>query len=333
VIMLDEVNSHRSLGNKDALLTVLFDCLLEKDVKSRSALFDLFVLRHPNLVHQFDGIITLLKCMRYITVEGDTILLGAVKSYLSNVQKGEYLDGYQFFADLFMSMGIDRISNDSLFSFSNMRYNSDAMRYYVIDHQIPFRYLLLRNLLLSTNFLQRNPNFTYYLDVRDEFTADFRVQIADKALIAETQRRKLTLEQLKLRMAQQERAGLEAEEFVLSFERSRLARHPSRHHIVSVSSEYANAGYDIESYNSIDSLVIDRFIEVKSYQGKAVFYWSNNERQKAEELQDNYFVYLVDRDRIRESDYHPHIISNPQRLIAQGWGIVVEPDGWKVTLA
>jgi len=42
-----------------------------------------------------------------------------------------------------------------------------------------------------------------------------------------------------------------------------------------------NAGYDIQSFNDNKSIIIDKFIEVKSYEGTPYFYWSKNEVEVA----------------------------------------------------
>lgn len=54
-----------------------------------------------------------------------------------------------------------------------------------------------------------------------------------------------------------------------------------------VTDEFANAGYDIESFQNLDSIIIDRFIEVKSFENKIQFYWSKNELEKAKEIYEN----------------------------------------------
>ena len=71
------------------------------------------------------------------------------------------------------------------------------------------------------------------------------------------------------------------------------------------------AGYDIISYKSLESSVLDRFIEVKSYSAEKKFYWSKNERDRALELQDAYCIYLVNTNKINKGKYEPEIIVNP----------------------
>jgi len=51
------------------------------------------------------------------------------------------------------------------------------------------------------------------------------------------------------------------------------------------------------------SVLLDKFIEVKSYSGDPYFYWSRNEVKVAETEKNNYFLYLVNRDEMNDIDY------------------------------
>ena len=99
-----------------------------------------------------------------------------------------------------------------------------------------------------------------------------------------------------------------------------------------ISEEFVNAGYDIESFNASDSISIDRFIEVKSYDGEKSFFWSKNEIDKAKELKDRYFLYLVNRKQIGIPSYKPHIIQNPYSRVFENDLWEIEPVNWKITL-
>ena len=76
----------------------------------------------------------------------------------------------------------------------------------------------------------------------------------------------------------------------------------------------AGAGYDILSFHSEKSR--ERFIEVKSYSGeRTYFYWSKNEIKVAGIKKSDYFVYLVNRDKIGSIGYEPIMISDPIKNI------------------
>ncbi len=105
--------------------------------------------------------------------------------------------------------------------------------------------------------------------------------------------------------------GEKGEQFVIEYEKKRLANHQEVHRIQSIARIDYNAGYDIMSFQSPDSIEYDRFIEVKTYRKTPYFYWSINQRTMAKMKGQSYFLYIVDMDKIHEADYTPIIIQNP----------------------
>jgi hypothetical protein len=102
--------------------------------------------------------------------------------------------------------------------------------------------------------------------------------------------------------------------------------------IEQISDLNVGAGYDVVSLISDDSNRIDKFIEVKSYQGKKpYFYWSKNEVRKANEIQENYFLYLVNRDEIDSKEYSPVMISNPYSEVFDSLNWKKECEKWYFT--
>ena len=71
------------------------------------------------------------------------------------------------------------------------------------------------------------------------------------------------------------------------------------------------AGFDILSFSTNQSYILDREVEVKSYVGQPHFYLSRNEYERAKENKNGYFLYIVDREKIDNNDYSPEIIGNP----------------------
>lgn len=86
-------------------------------------------------------------------------------------------------------------------------------------------------------------------------------------------------------------------------------------------SEYnVSAGYDIVSFVSIESLIPDKFIEVKSCSDERwIFYISKNELDVAKRKQDSYFLYLYNRKK-----RNFRIIQNPYKLLFES----EEKDKW-----
>jgi len=132
--------------------------------------------------------------------------------------------------------------------------------------------------------------------------------------------------QLERDLAAQAAAGLLAEEWVLAYERRRLSDHPLRDLIRRVSESDVAAGYDIISFAGTTSIHHDLFIEVKSYGEIKRFFWSRNEIATAAEFGEEYALYLVNRSKMHETDYSPHIITGPT---PEMFG--TEGSGWSVT--
>lgn len=123
----------------------------------------------------------------------------------------------------------------------------------------------------------------------------------------------MTQDQLLQSQAVTSRQGHLGEQFALAFERKRL---PEFLHgkIVHFEEHEIALGYDILSYETPTSILPDRYIEVKTFRGHPHFYWTENEIAAARKYGEHYYLYLVDFDRVGESDYEPQIIPNPAIL-------------------
>lgn len=105
--------------------------------------------------------------------------------------------------------------------------------------------------------------------------------------------------------------GDRGEDYVLALERKRLAGHPLLAQVKVVGRYDVGLGYDIASFESLESRSIDRYIEVKTYNGNPHFFLSQSEYAAAEKFRFSYYLYLVDEARIDTPDYLPTIIRNP----------------------
>jgi hypothetical protein len=140
--------------------------------------------------------------------------------------------------------------------------------------------------------------------------------------------KKLTIEQLKRNLEEQANLGKEAELIVMNYETKRLGNCKSPKLISEVD---VAAGFDIMSYESGDSPVFDRFIEVKSKGKNSSFFWTANEIAKAKLLGNRYYLYLVDISQSRtDAHYEPRIINNPvAEIISPNW--LLEPKSFFVS--
>lgn len=100
-------------------------------------------------------------------------------------------------------------------------------------------------------------------------------------------------------ISKQKKIGELAEEIVLNYEKMRLIKlgcPEKAERVKQVSIDDTRKGYDIESFNGIESDDIspDRFIEVKGTAGKKFsIIWSENEIEKAKDLGSEYWIYSV----------------------------------------
>ncbi|WP_339166914.1 DUF3883 domain-containing protein [Brevibacillus sp. FSL L8-0520] len=180
--------------------------------------------------------------------------------------------------------------------------------YIIKNNYIPFKYSGIRNLLINLGF------FKYSLQVKniliiDESYNDFLISILKPV------REKISLEKLKEMFVLKEKYGKEAEEFVLDYEKKRLYGHLQIDKISRISEIDVNAGYDIISFDSVNSETLDRFIEVKSYSKNMSFYWTKNEIDVSKNKGSSYYLYLVDREKMNQPDFQPYIIANPYDLV------------------
>ena len=134
----------------------------------------------------------------------------------------------------------------------------------------------------------------------------------------------------------QRKNGEKSEEATIEKERTRLRNLGVKESVLDrinrKSKEDSSAGYDIDSFNNAEiGMDFDRFIEVKSTTGDyPIFYWSENEREKARELGDKYFIYIwINFGKSEQRLIEP--IQNPyQQIVEKKHGKVKEIVTWEV---
>ena len=161
-----------------------------------------------------------------------------------------------------------------------------------------------KQLLIDFGAIKAHPSLhlNYYL-INDRYKKLF-----DKTILPEIKKRKIGIDEFKRAMELQQIYGEEAEKFVLAFEKKRLEGKP-----VEWIAEYiVNEGYDIASYNEMNNVRYNRFIEVKSYDGpKPYFYWSRNEYTVAKRKKQEYWLYVVNRSEMNDENYKPLMLQDP----------------------
>ena len=122
------------------------------------------------------------------------------------------------------------------------------------------------------------------------------------------------------------------EQIALEWEKRRLVKlncKKEAQNVEQISEEYANAGFDIRSFDGqSDDLKYDRLIEVKSSTSSEFsIHWSKNETEVAKKYPDNYWIYFIPKiDLLEQSSDEPILIPNPIKNILENkdYNITVE---------
>jgi hypothetical protein len=268
----------------------------------------------------FDGCIPFACEIGLIKVEGERVVL--------NGAFGEFLMSERYMRGKLLEWAFTKLGEDELFaqifSPANISYDVVYNMIQIDSGAFGFRFSNLRRLLMSFEFVDRHPDRQIgKLIVNPKYRALF-----DRFVLPEVRRRKLGLESLEEMLAQRQLRGAEGEEFVLAFEKRRMASHPRVESIQKISDYDVAAGYDIASFSEMDSAEHDRFIEVKSCSVSNRFYWSRNEIDQARIRRSQYYLYLVDPSQLQKNGYEPVMIQNPYEnvFLDESWS--KEPQTW-----
>jgi hypothetical protein len=296
--MLERVLEFSDLGSESQILYITR--LLLKSSANIDDLKKACISKEYAFIRSFDGVVALLHWLDVIKVNG-------VVTLCHNIEKDGFLEHTceMLFSKLASEKQLHRFINDRNLIFS------DSI--YVRNNLINLRFSPIRNLLIKFGLLDKDNLVAHQYIVKK----DYQQWFVDTAVpLIETSQIKINkLSRFKKNQEKLEEMGAAAEAFVLSYERRKRALHANRQNIQIISDLEMGAGFDIKSYLSDKSVLLDKFIEVKSFLGPPHFHWSKNEVDVAKNKQDSYFLYLVDYDRINDIEYQPIIIKNPYKHV------------------
>lgn len=134
----------------------------------------------------------------------------------------------------------------------------------------------------------------------------------------------------------QREIGKKAEYATIDFEMDRLRKLGVKEQVLGrinrISETDTSAGYDIDSFEGPTvGINFDRFIEVKATTGNyPVFYWSENEKEKAKKYGEKYFIYIwINFGKPEQQLIEP--IQNPYRqIVEENYEKVKEISTWRV---
>lgn len=277
-------------------------------VSSSSRESELIQQKYERQGKYFDDSLRLLLEAKLLMQVGDKIILGR----LNKRQVGS-MDASAFGQLLIRSMKktktVYRTEIEKYLSKFSM--NGDEIQY-APETSARLRESGIRNFLLESGIISSgNGENTYVL--KTEFTQLVKIK---------KERRILSSEQFAETLRRQQETGLEAEKYVLKYERRRLAKYPDlTKSIVHVSESDVGAGYDIASFEGDDSRDGHsiRYIEVKAVKlPQTRFFWSQNEIYTSSILGTRYFLYLVPTNHHGTFDSsNLKIIQDPYRTVFQ----------------
>lgn len=200
------------------------------------------------------------------------------------------------------------IENKLLLTSGKIKYDSNRDIYIIKNTDFPLKYSNIRNMLIKLGFLYTDKYSLNNLIINNNYLYIL------KNYLSKVEHR-MSLTKLEKLLEVQKQQGEEAEIFVLNYEIRRLKMLACKNKIKRISNIDVQAGYDIISFNSIESDYPDRFIEVKSYNDEIEFYWTKNELETSKQKKENYYIYLIDRSKMNSEEYIPYIIQNPYNNI------------------
>ena len=290
-IMLNvEINRYNNFGSKEGLFFVYRH--IKEGILSVTSLRQ-FVVRNPGHVDvELNAAILLFTFLDVLDydIELDKIVL-----------KNKDLSSFDCFVSFLEMKIIDFALRENIINLETVSYDAPKDRFYIYKKCIQMKFACFRNLLLTLNVLENRTSNTYY--VSPSFVKFIQPHVKKKKVISQ--------EELLAQLNRQMEQGEAGESFVLEYEKKRLQGHHNIEAIKQVSVIDASAGYDIASFNDLDSKKLDRFIEVKTYSGKLNFHWSSNEMDIAKLKSKHYFIYLVSFEDIGKDGYVPLIIQDP----------------------
>jgi hypothetical protein len=263
------------------------------------------------LLGAFTGILEVMEICSILTINDESVMVDAAslqdwKKFIPNEQLG-----IQIASCLFAHID-EHYKRNPFTSPTNLIFEPSYDMYSISNSLIPAEFLPVRHFLVESGILLPNTNTSSVL-INTEYWTIWSSLIIDKAdeySSGDNHQNDMTLEELLSLNDHLRQIGKEGEDWVLAYEKERMRNH-SRVDMIKIISEHSvKSGYDIISFENIDSVEYDRYIEVKSYSKNLGFYWSKNEVNTARKKGENYCLYLVNRDKMEENNYVPTIITN-----------------------
>ena len=304
--MLQEFSRYTNLGTPKFYKELVG--VIHKSHKpwSKADLNRLFFNRSIDGRSRFEGCFELAIALGILDLaHNETLTLNT--SFLDDIEDAELLSR-RIITNLFKLLKSDEISA-RIFAEANLSIDLVLKTIRITNEAFGFKYTNFKQLLIDFDVLKYiSTEVSSYYVINPDYLNLFKNEV-----LRSYRPRSLSPEELERILELQAQYGIEAELYVLAFENNRLNNECT---LLWVAEYSTSAGYDIASFEDVDSRTYNRFIEVKSYSGsQPYFHWSRNEIDTAFEKGQIYFLYLVDRSKINDVSYSPIIIQNPYKAV------------------
>lgn len=304
--MLKELNQYTNLGTPKFYKELVGVIHASSKPWSKTDLNKLFFNRSIDGRSKFEGCLELALAIGIIELNPNQTL-ALTEQFKKYVDNQESLS-QRIIHNLFDSLKKDEISAQ-IFAEKNLSTDLVLRSIRITNNAFGFTYSNFKQLLIDFDVLKYvSTDVSGYYVINPDYQDLFK-----KEVLRSYKPASLTPEQLRKILELQSQHGVEAELYVLEYERKRLGYQST---ILWVAEYSTSDGYDIASFENESSVTYDRFIEVKSYSGpQPYFHWSKNEIEVAMVKGQTYYLYLVDRNKINEPTYSPIILQNPYKTV------------------
>lgn len=307
--MLIELKRCNSIGNIEGLLFLISMIagkrkISKSEIRNRCALENGIIVNCP-------GAIAFLQYLGYVEVTDSEVIPNDEMTTFTT----EDIDSI----NVIVKRCMEELVEEGIFDRDTIGFDTKKGCLSIKRCAFPLTHAAIRNFLIMAGALEREEHGEICLT--DYYESDFTAQLRSR-------KKRYTIEKLMQKQEEQSKRGLEAEEFVLGLERSRLPEKAFK--IKRISDIDVSAGYDLVSYIDSDSEVYDRFIEVKCYIGRPHFYWSENEVDVAKIKGNKYILCLVDYMKMSEYGYEPEYITDPYSVIFDDKSWMINTASYKV---
>ena len=300
--MLQDLRQYINIGTPNYFFQ-LFNNFKENDEATwrKSDIEHLFYNKIIDGRSIYDGCVELAVRIDILILKGDLVTIN--ENILNSLNSVNQMSD-KFAEYLFKALTHDEVFHN-IFCSEFLTYDIIYKTLQISNSAFGFKFANFKQLLIDFDIIKVHPTIeinSYIINTRYK-------KLFDKTVLPEIRRRKIGIDEFKKLIELQQMYGEEAENFVVEYEKKRLN---SIKEIDWVAQYIVNEGYDIASYDHEEDVHQNRFIEVKSYDGEfPYFYWSRNEYLVAKRKKEQYWIYLVNRKKMKHANYHPIMEQNP----------------------